>query len=76
MKCKLLTRIFLTMYMDIKLDILTTKNLIFLQESPITKNIHIMMLKILSKLFILQVTNLGIILTAIMILNNYGGITL
>lgn len=64
------------MYMDIKLDILTTKNLIFLQESPITKNIHIMMLKILSKLFILQVTNLGIILTAIMILNNYGGITL
>lgn len=61
---------------DIKLDILTTKNLIFLQESPITKNIHIMMLKILSKLFILQVTNLGIILTAIMILNNYGGITL
>lgn len=76
MKWKLLTRIFLTMYMDIKLDILTTKNLIFLQESPITKNIHIMMLKILSKLFILQVTNLGIILTAIMILNNYGGITL
>lgn len=64
------------MYMDIKLDILTTNNLIFLQESPITKNIHIMMLKILSKLFILQVTNLGIILTAIMILNNYGGITL
>lgn len=45
MKWKLLTRIFLTMYMDIKLDILTTKNLIFLQESPITKNIHIMMLK-------------------------------
>lgn len=40
------------------------------------QNIHIMMLKILSKLFILQVTNLGIILTAIMILNNYGGITL
>ena len=64
------------MYMDIKLDILTRKNLIFLQESPITKNIHIMMLKILSKLFILQVTNLGIILTAIMILNHYGGITL
>ena len=68
--------IYSTMYMDIKLDMLITKNLIFLQGLPTIKNIHITMLKILLKLFILQVTSLGIILTVIMILNNYGGITL
>ena len=73
---RLLTRIYSTMCTDIKLDTLITKNLIFLQGLPTIKNIHITMLKILLKLFILQVTSLGIILTVIMILNNYGGITL